>query len=365
MPEVWFPYGGVETLVTIQAENLGTLLEPEVEEKEDTERLAERLRDQATLFICDNTGPTIQAVREIVAKASGPDAVRFVAAEPKRVESLVPDLKGKVAQLARVSGGEAERPAPLPALAEVGRKVFVATARPDPLFGLVDAKVAAALGWVAGAQASAASARKDFEPTPFERTASYDRASEFAEAIQGATFMTAIPRAGRLRSVLEDAPFDAIKNGFLESSLTPTRGMIVGAGGRGYDDTFSAALRSVWGAIGAVRKSGDILLISECADGLGSPALEMFASGRLGGEGGRRKERYVPGLEEVYYLSKLKEEYSVLLLSGLPETFAKGKLGLTTAKGSGEAVGRLLNKMGRTAKVNLVTRAAECRTKST
>jgi hypothetical protein len=87
----------------------------------------------------------------------------------------------------------------------------------------------------------------------------------------------------------------------------------------------------------------------------------MLVSGRIAGEGKGRKEKYVDGLEEIYYLAKLKEEYDVLLLSGLPELFAKGKLGLTTARGSGEAVGRVLNKLGRTAKVNLVTRAPECR----
>ena len=65
------------------------------------------------------------------------------------------------------------------------------------------------------------------------------------------------------------------------------------------------------------------------------------------------------GMEEVYYLSKLKEEYDVLLLSGLPETYAKSKLGFTTAKGSGEAVGRLLNKVGRSGKLNVIPRATE------
>jgi len=106
------------------------------------------------------------------------------------------------------------------------------------------------------------------------------------------------------------------------------------------------------------------LLVSECGDGLGSPALEMLASGRIPADGGRKREKYVPGIEEIYYLNKLKEEYGVLLLSGLPEIFAKNALGLTTARGSGEAVGRLLNRLGRTAKVNIVTREAECRVES-
>ena len=134
---------------------------------------------------------------------------------------------------------------------------------------------------------------------------------------------------------------------------------MVGAGGWGYDDAFSSALRGVWSALEAVRKTGTILLIAECSEGMGSTALEMLVTGRMA-EGEKRRGVYVDGLEEVFYLSKLKDEYDVLLLSGLPESYARSKLGLTTAKGSGEAVGRVLNKVGRSGKLNVVPRAPEC-----
>jgi hypothetical protein len=363
LPEVWFPYGGVETLVTVQAENLGALVEPVAEKSsEETERLAEVLRGPVSLFVCDASATTLELLRDLVELRQA-DPPRVVASEPKKSETSVPELKGKVVYLPRSVASEADPPEPVPMLKEAGRKVFIGTARPDPLFGIIDAKVAVALGWVKGAMREASSARKDLEPTPFEKTESFRTAVEIANGIKEATFLTAIPRGGRVKSVLEDAPFDAIRNGFLETALPAAKGMIVGAGGRGNDDTFSAALRSVWGVIGGVKKSGDILLLSECAEGVGSPALEMLVSGRISGEW-RRREKYVAGLEEIYYLSKLKEEYGVLLLSGLPETFTRSKLGITSARGSAEAVGRLLNKLGRNAKVNLITRAAECRMQS-
>ena len=364
LPEVWFPYGGVETLVTIQAENLGTMVEPIAGERNvEAERHAELLKESAALFICDTSPPTLETVQEIVRAMGQYESLRAVAVEPRRVEGAVPELKGKVAQLARSAQAEGVL-APAAPLSDPGRKVFVATARPDPLFGIVDARVEAASNWFSGGLREAATARKDLEPTPFEKTLSYERADEIVGTLDGATFLTAIPRGGRAKAVLRDPPFDALANGFLESALSPARGLILGAGGRGYDDTFSSALRSVWGVLGAVRRAGEVLLVSECAEGLGSPALEMLASGRMSGEVGRKREKYIPGIEEVYYLNKLKEDYEVLLLSGLPEIFAKNGMGLTTARGSGEAVGRLLNKLGRTAKVNIVTRAAECRVRS-
>jgi hypothetical protein len=365
LPEVWFPYGGVETLVTIQAENLGNMIEPSAERiGVETERITELLKETGSLFVCDLNPSTIELLRDMVGLAGAALPARLFTSETKRLESSIPELKGKCMQLPLASAaGEVHSP-PSGALAESGKKVFLATARPDPHFGMIDARISAATAWVPGAATEAAGARRDFEPTPFQRTEPYEKAESIAAEISGAVYLTVVPRGGRVRSVLEDAPFDAVKNGFLESALPPTKGLIVGAGGKSYDDTFSSALRAVWGVMSSVRKSGEVLLIAECSDGVGSPALQLYASGRMTGEGGRRKEKYVAGLEEVYYLSKLRDEYGVLLLSGLPEIFAKNKLGLATARGSGEAVGRLLNKLGRSAKVNVITRSAECRISS-
>jgi hypothetical protein len=288
------------------------------------------------------------------------EAPKVLAEFPKRVEAAVPELKGKVLPAPRpVPAGDATNPSPL--LAESGRKVFVATAKPDPLYGIVDARVQACLCLLQGAQRELAGSRREYEPAPFAKTTSYEKAEEMSRAFREASFLTLVPRGGRVRSVLQDAPFDAVRNAFLDAQVSPAKGLIVGAGGRGYDDTLSSALRAVWGALAGVRKSGEVLIVAECSGGLGSVALEMFVQGRMGGEGTPRKEKYVDGQEELFYLGKLRDEYDLLLLSGLPELFAKGKLGLNTARGSGEAVGRLLNKLGRTARVNLVTRAAELR----
>jgi len=96
--------------------------------------------------------------------------------------------------------------------------------------------------------------------------------------------------------------------------------------------------------------------------------LEMLVEGRISEEAARRaavagggRERYVDGIEELAYLDRLKANYDVLLLSGLPEVYSRSKLGLGSARGSAEALGKLLNKLGRSTKVNVVTRASEVR----
>ena len=360
MPEVWIPYGEVETLVSVEAENIGSVLNPDPEKgAEEVDRLSEKLKRADRLFVCDSMPTTIELLRSLAPALTSAEPLKVVAADPKKLELAVPELKARLSEPVQPVAD----PAQSEHLGAPGEKVFVGTATPDPLFGIADPKVMAAKNWIAGALEEAAQRRGEMEPTPFERTEAYGAMEEVAGRVPGASFVTVIPRSGKVRSAMEDAPFDAIRNGFYSEAVSPSKALIIGAGGAGYDQTLSAALRSSWGALGSVRKSGEVLLMAECSQGLGSQALEMLVTGRIAGEG-RRREKYVPGLEEVYYLHRLKEDYDVMLLSGLPELYARTKLGLATAKGSGEAVGRLISKAGRTAKVNVIARAPECRIES-
>jgi hypothetical protein len=365
LPELWIPYGSVETLVTVQAENLGAVVDPQAEKCViETERLLEAMKRASALFICDTSPSTAELLRELAPGLASAAPLKIFSAAPRRIESAVSELKGRVTTLPPpISPGD-EGTTHARELTERGTKLFVGTPRPDPMFGIADAKVEACLNWVTHSHRVAAEARKEMEPSPFEKTKSREAMDGIAEGIAEASFIDVVPRGGKVRTVMEDAPFDAIRNGFLSVGVPPARAIVVGTGGKGYDDTLSSAVRTAWNALSGVRKSGSVVLMAECSEGLGSTALDMAATGRLSGEAGRRREAYVDGLEDVFYLNKLRDEYDVLLLSGLPEVYARSKLGLATARGSGEAVGRLLNKLGRSGKMNVVTRAPECRFES-
>jgi hypothetical protein len=362
MPEIWIPYGNVETLVTVQAENLGVVAQQAPEAGQaDLGRVAELFKGASAVFVTDSSPATIELLKGVVASAPDARPGRIYSAAPRRVESGVPELKGSLTTMPPpLAAGEGDEPLFAQQLTEGGSKLFVGGVRPDPLFGIIDPKVQACLSWVARSRRLSAKARKSVEPEPFHKTEAYEEVEGLVEKIPESKFLAVVPRGGRLRTVLEDAPFDAIKNSFSKTPMPQARGLVVGAGGRSYDDTLSGALRGVWGALPGVRKTGTVLLIAECSEGIGSAALEMLVSGRLQAGEERKKEGYIDGAEEIFYLNKLKDEYDVMLLSGLPETYAGAKLGLTTAKGSGEAVGRVLNKVGRSGKLNVVARAPEC-----
>ena len=358
MPELWIPYGNVETLVSLQAENLGDVADPKTEPfSPDLSGIQELVRQASAVFVGDSI-PATSALLKGISESLGPN-LKIFSPTPKRIEAAVPEIKGRLVTLPPPISEEQDGGLTYsPELKEKGSKVFVGSARPDPLYGILDTKVQTCLDWVAGSRSASFKARKGMEPAPFRKTEAYDTMEEVVEEIPDATFVTSIPRGGKLKTALVGAPFDAIKNSFAKTPMSTTKGIIVGVGGRGYDDTLSSAIRGVWNVTDAVKKTGSILLIAECSEGVGSTALEMLVTGRLS-EGEKQKPKNVEGIEEVFYLSKLKDEYDVLLLSGLPETYSRAKLGFTTAKGSGEAVGRILNKVGRSGKLNVVPRAAE------
>lgn len=361
MPELWIPYGGVETLVTLQAENLGVVAEGSAEgASTDYERLAELVKGAGCMFVCDSAPSTIELIRGTAAALGENKAIKIYSPAPKLVEGAVPDIKGRVTTLPPpLTAEEGDEPTFAPQLLEPGSKLFVGSARPDPYFGIADVKVETCLNWVTRSRVAAARPMKGMEPQPLNKTEAYDVLESLAGKIPDSKFLTAVPRRGKLWTALEDAPFDAIRNVFSRVQMPQARGIVIGSGGRGYDDTLSSAIRGIWSVVGGVRRTGSVLLIAECSEGVGSTALEMLVTGRMAGEGERRREKYVDGLEEIFYLNKLKDEYDVLLLSGLPETYARSKLGFTTAKGSAEAVGRVLNKVGRSGKLNVVPRAPE------
>jgi hypothetical protein len=364
LPEIWVPFGSVETLVTLEAENLGELIEAEAGQSPPGVSLpSPDVKGASSLFVCDAVPSTLQVLKELsgTLRETG---VRIISPAPKKVESGVPELKGQVVTLPpplpSESGGE---PTYSPEVLAEARKVFIGTPRPDPVFGILDSKGLACLNWVSGSRSKATGAGKDLEPSPFLQTPAYDALEDAARGIRQASFVDVVPRKGKAWEVLEDAPFDAILNRFASASAVPGKGLIVGAGGTGYDDTLSSSLRSIWASLPSLRKGGTLLIVAECADGVGSTALEMLATGRASTESGRRDKR-LDGIEEVFYLNRLKDEYDVRILSGLPEVYARSNLGLTTSRGSGEAVGRLVNKVGRSGKVNVVPRSAEVRVSS-
>lgn len=356
--EIWVPYGDVESLLTLQAENLGELFDPVPEEhaEELGQILVERIKGLERLVVCDLRPSTLKLLRAAASHLPQDGTLKLYARAPKGVEDGVPELKGRVLKLSPPPASTAGDVTFSPEL--VGGTSFVlSTGEPDPLFGYVDARVSLGLVAMGGARKAAYLSRGGDGPSFLEETPARAAMVSLAERLGGAQFGTVVTKGGEPFSLIEGSEGDARAH-FTAQQVAPAKGIVVGAGGRGYDDSFSQALRLSLGAIKGVRRGGEVLLIGECREGIGSEALQMQTSGRLN-EAALRRGFYADGMEEVTYLNWLKENYSVTLLSTLPELYSSGSFRFRTAKNSADAIQKILASTGRGAKVHVFTRASE------
>ncbi|MGA2199569.1 MAG: hypothetical protein ABSG45_06495 [Nitrososphaerales archaeon] len=356
--EIWVPYGDVESLLTLQAENLGELLDPAPDShaEELGQILVERIKGLDRFIVCDRKPSTLKLLKAVAPRLPQDGTLKIYACHPQGLEDGVPELRGRVLKLspppASVEGGVTYSPE------LVGGTCFVlATGEPDPLFGYADARVSLGLSGMEGARKAAYLARGGDEPAFLEETPAHTVMVSYADKLSGATFGTVVTRGGEPFSLIEGGSEDA-RGHFPLHQVNPAKGIVVGAGGRGYDDTFSQTLRLTLGALKGVRKGGDVLLVGECREGLGSEALQMRTTGRVS-ENALRKGFYADGMEEIAYLDSLKENYSVTLLSSLPELYASGAFRFRAAKNSVDALQKVFGSTGRGAKVHVFTRAPE------
>ena len=365
--EIWVPYGDVESLLTVQAENLGELVDPAPEGhlEELAPILEERVKGQDALIVCDYKPATAKLLRALSPKVSQEGGTRVFSPFPKRLEEAVPELKGRVLKMSPHSvvispegAGEEQKVTAAPEVMDAGQRNFIiSTGEPDPLFGYVDARAALCLNCMTGAWRRAYAARDGDDPAFFGETKAYEAILQVAERVHGATFATVVPRGGEPYSLIEGGARDA-RGAYTEQQPSPAKGIVVGAGGRGYDETFSHSLRLAMGALKAVRKGGEVVMIGECRDGIGSKAMQLQSMGRIS-DGMLRKGFYADGMEEIEYLARLRDRYYVTLLSSLPELYTAGRFRFKTARNSAQALERVFAAAGRAAKLHVFTRAPE------
>jgi nickel-dependent lactate racemase len=129
--------------------------------------------------------------------------------------------------------------------------------------------------------------------------------------------------------------------------------VVVSAGGYPYDINLYQASKGIHNAVDAVKRRGVIVLVAECPEGHGNEAfsewMEKFTDlKRIERE---IRKRFVLGGHKAYYLTKILQKVSIILVSVMPDCYAVNTFKLRTATALNDALRDAFELAGKNAKV--------------
>ncbi len=127
---------------------------------------------------------------------------------------------------------------------------------------------------------------------------------------------------------------------------------IASSGGAPKDLNMYQAYKALDNATHAITEKGSIILVAECAEGLGNETFERWVNeAKSPGDVIRRiKQRFVLGGHMAAQIARIVEKHDIYLVSAMPEELAK-KTFFIPAKDAQDALTRAMEKHGKDVKV--------------
>jgi nickel-dependent lactate racemase len=129
--------------------------------------------------------------------------------------------------------------------------------------------------------------------------------------------------------------------------------VVVSPGGYPADMNLYQAYKALDNALAVVKRGGVIVLVAECAEGHGNQVFYDWMSrlGDLKAVEREIKRNFVLGGHKAYYLLKVLQHHSVVLVSSMPDYYAANIFKLKTARAVNDAFNEALKLAGSAARV--------------
>ena len=236
--------------------------------------------------------------------------------------------------------------------------IFVAEAEFDGLFGYETVSTRLLRRFGSDEMLAAYAKRDGNMPSPGRRTGSFAEAVKFADRFEIGG-IDIVASSGGISDIFVGHPSEtaaeasaSLESGFM-LDVERQRTLIASTGKASSNATLGDALSSVWNCHQAVRDRGLLVLVAECARGLGPDAIRMRVEGGLQPEELPNPSAYVDGMEELLFLQEVQKRCQVALVSVLPEMYTK-RLGLVSLGGMQESVAYLKKTQGARQKASVV-----------
>lgn len=236
--------------------------------------------------------------------------------------------------------------------------IFVAETEFDGLFGYETVSTRLLRRFGSDGMLAAYAKRDGNMPSPGRRTGSFAEAAKFADRFEIGG-IDIVASSGGISDIFTGHPSEtaakasaSLESGFV-LDVEQQKALIASTGKASSNATLGDALSSVWNCHQAVRDRGLLVLVAECARGLGPDAIRMRVEGRLQPDDLPNPSAYVDGMEDLLFLQEVQKRCQVALVSVLPEMYTK-RLGLISLGGMQESVAYLKKTQGARQKASVV-----------
>lgn len=355
MPEIWLNYGVTDVVLDIRAENLDQKIDSEGKTMED-QKISEKLSSldltkPLELVVMHNS----RSVQKIISSL-------FILCEQK--SAPFPKILANKKIIKSVKSG-------LPEGSTVdefndsnisnSNLVFLGEVELDGLFGYETISTRLIKKFGEENMLSAYAKRKNNFPSPGQISESFEEAKRFSDNFE----IQAIEIVANSKGIVDFALGHPSQTASLYKSMESFaikdvgqhKSMIISTGKNASNDTLGKSFSSLWNCNVAIQNGGLGILIAECGSGLGSEALQQFIEGRISIEKLRNPSKYIQGMEDLLFLSEVKKNFQIGLVSILPEFYVK-KLDLIPLPGIKYAMDYILKTQGPRQKVAVVSDGA-------
>jgi hypothetical protein len=129
---------------------------------------------------------------------------------------------------------------------------------------------------------------------------------------------------------------------------------IISTGRESSNETLSRSLSSIWNCSNAIKEDGLVILLAECKNGIGSDAIQQFVEGRMSLDRLRNPSKYIDGMDDLLFLTEMRNKFGIGIVTILPQLYTKEKLGMIPFSGAKVAMDYVLKTYGDRQKVVIV-----------
>ena len=355
MPEIWLNYGEAEVVLDIKAENLEQKLAVEGKTLSDSDiksKLESLDLSKPTELVVLNASESVKKVLSAI----------FVKCEEKSITKPTVFADRKIINTVKRYLPEQSSISEFSNMDESNSNlVFVAEMEFDGLFGFETISTRLLKKFGSESMLPAYEKRKGDLPSSGQNVESFQLAKKFSQKFE-VLAIEIIANSNGICDLSVGHPSDTSSlsktfSSYAIRDIGKHRTMIISTGKESSNDTLGKTLSSMWNCSESIKDDGFAILVGECSLGIGSDAIQHFIEGRLNIDRLKKPSQYIPGMENLLYLTETQKKFQIGLLSILPEFYTK-KLNIKPFNGIKQIIDYVLKIQGQKQKVQVVTDGA-------